>query len=164
MKDQKLQHIKFFGSQVYFSACNVDASRLAVHRKISCLDHFALCLLCSLFLGTAHDCFDTCFDFQNVKWLGDIVICSILQTKDLIHIITFCSQHDNRNTGSFTQLLADFKAVKLRKHHIKKYNIILFFSCHTQSFFAVICTVNFHAVLFQTEADSFYDQFLIIYN
>ena len=30
MKDQKLQHIKFFGSQVYFSACNVDASQSIV--------------------------------------------------------------------------------------------------------------------------------------
>ena len=111
---------------------------------------------------TTHDCFDSGLYFKNIKWFCNIVICPVVQSKDLVHVLTFCSKHDDRNIGEFSDLLADFQSIHLRKHQVQKDNIVFILLCLLNRFFSVISTVNFHTVLFQIKTDSFYDQFLVI--
>lgn len=49
-----------------------------------------------------HLCFDTCDQFQRIKWLCHVVICPEHQTVDLVHIFCFCRQHNNRKIIFFT--------------------------------------------------------------
>ena len=44
-----------------------------------------------------HSSNDSCLHFKNIERLCDIIIRTIFQTKDLIHILTLGSQHNNRH-------------------------------------------------------------------
>ena len=50
----------------------------------------------------------------------------------------------------------------LWKHDIQKDYVVLRLLCKIDRLFAVISSVYFHSVLFQTETDAFHDQFFII--
>ena len=118
--------------------------------------------LCLSF-GSSHDCLDSCLHFQNVKWLRDIIICTIFQSEDLVHILAFCCQHHNWHIRKFTYLLTHLKSIQFRQHHIQKNNVILILTDQFQCFLTVIGTVHIHAILFQTEPYSLHNQFFIVY-
>ena len=70
-------------------------------------------------IAATDNCFDPGLYLQNIKWFGDIIIRTVFETKDLIHIIALCGQHDDWNIRKFPYLLADFKTGENRKHHIQ---------------------------------------------
>ena len=164
VEHQKFQHVKLFCGKIDLLACNKYTTALAVQFQISGLDR--LCFFFFFLFGTCttHDCLNTCLDFQNIERFCDIVICTVIQSQNLIHIFTFCSQHNDRNIGKFPDLLAYLQSVHLRKHQIQKDDVIFICLCFLDCFLAVVCTVNLHAILLQIETDSFYDQFLVIHH
>ena len=97
IKYQKFEYIEFFCSQIDLSAADKYPAAFAVQSKFSDFYHLGFRLLSRCLSGTAHDGFDSGFHFQNIKRLGNIVIRSVLQTKDLIHILTLRRQHDDRD-------------------------------------------------------------------
>ena len=159
----QLQQIKLLGCQIDLFSTNVESAAVTIQVKISLLHHAAWLLLRLFLLRPADDRFDPRFYFQNIEWFGNIIVCSILQTHDLVHIIAFGGQHDHRHIGKFPELLTYFKAGQFGKHNIKKHHIILICSELFQCLFSVISTIHFHIVLLQTEPDSFDDQLFIIY-
>ena len=162
--NQKFQHVKLFCSQIHFSVTYKYPAALAVQTQIShCDGTGALCLFL-IFLGPAHDGLDAGLHLQYIERLGDIVICTVFQPQDLIHVFTLGSQHNDGNLGKFTDLLAHFKTCHLWKHNIQQDHVIAVLPGLLQRFLPVICTVHFHIILLQTETDSLYDQLLIINN
>ena len=160
---QQFQHIKFLGCEVDLFSGDKYAASFAVQLQFSDFHSLGLLLLVLFAACTADDRLDAGFDFQDVERLGDIIISSVFQTQDLIHIFSFCCKHDDRNIGKFTDLLAYLKTVHFWKHQVKKDDIVLSCFCFFQCFLSVIGTVHFHSVLLQTEAKSLDNQFLIIY-
>ena len=145
-------------SQIDLAGGDKDPAAVRIQRQIARLDDF-LCLLrlLSRFLGVAaQDRLDARLYFQNVKWLCDIIIGAVFQPQNLIHIVAFCGQHNDRHLGELPDCLADFKSVQLRQHHVQKNHIILRLLCHLKRFLPVIGAGNFKSILFQTETDSFY--------
>ena len=155
---QKLQKVKFFRGQIDLAGSDKDPAAVRIQRQIARLDDF-LCLLrlLSRFLGVAaQDRLDARLYFQNVKWLRDIIIGAVFQPQNLIHIVAFCGQHNDRHLRELPDCLADFKSVQLRQHHVQKNHIILRLLRHLKRFLPVIGAGNFKSILFQTETDSFY--------
>ena len=162
IEDEKLEHIELLRSQIDLAVSDEDSSALAVDPQVFHLYDFCFLFFWLLAGRTAHDGLDACFYFQNVERLCDVIICAVFQSQDFVHVLALCGQHDDRNVGKFTDLLADGQSVQLWQHQIQKDHIVFFFFCHGECFLAVVCAVNLHAVLLQAEADSFYDQFFII--
>ena len=75
-------------------------------------------VLLLLYSGSSHDRFDPCLYFKNIERLCYVIICAILQSQDLIHVVTFCSKHHDRHIGKISDMLTYFKTVHLRKHNI----------------------------------------------
>ena len=50
------------------------------------------------------------------------------------------------------RILAHLESIQFWKHHIQKNEIISCFLRKFQRFFSIVCTVNFHIILFQTES------------
>jgi len=113
--------------------------------------------------GTTHNGFDTCLDLKDVERFGDIIICTVVQSQDLVHVFAFGSKHNDRHIGKFPDLLAYFQPVHLRQHQVQKDNVVFILLRLLHRFFSIVSTVHFHSVLFQIKADSFYDQFFVIY-
>ena len=84
-------------------------------------------------------------------------ICAIFQSQNLIHVFSLGSEHDNRNTGKFSDLLTHFQTRHLWQHNIQKDHIIFLCSGFFQSFLSVIGAVYLHVILFQAKTDSFYN-------
>ena len=164
IQHQKLQDIKFLGSQINLPVADKNASAVAVQLQVSCLHHAGLFLCFFRLPRAADDSLDSCLYLQNVEWLGDIVIGPVLQPHNLVHVLTFCRQHNDRDIGKFPYLLADLQAVHFRKHEIQQHNVIIVGADHLQSLFSVIGTVNLEPVLLQGKTNSLDNQLLIIYN
>ena len=154
---KKFQQIKFFCGKVYFPAWNKQPSAVTVQTQIPFLHNRRNFFLFSRSCGTTHDRFDTRFHLKNIKRLCDIVIGTIIESQNLIHIVALRCQHNNRHIRKFTNRLTYFESVHLRKHDVQKDHIILVGFRHIQRFFSIVCTIHFHPVLFKTEPDSFYD-------
>ena len=60
------------------------------------------------------DGFDSRLHFQNIERLCDIVICAVLQSENLIHVIALGCEHDNRHIGKLADMLAHLESVHLR--------------------------------------------------
>ena len=160
---QKFQHIKFLGCKVNLFSGNKYTASFAVQLQFSDFHGLGFLLFVLVAACTADDRLDTGLDFQNIKRFGHIIVCSVFQAQNLIHILTFCCKHDNRDIGKFTDLLAYLKTIHLWKHQVQKNYIVLSCLGFFQSFLSVIGTVHFHSILLQTETKSLDNQFLIIY-
>ena len=112
----------------------------------------------------AHDSLDPGFYLQDIEGLGDIIVGSIFQAQDLIHVPALGGQHDNRHLRKLPDRLADLKPVMAGQHHIQKHHIVLPFLRLFDRLVSIICAVYFHSILFQTEPDALYDQFFIVNN
>ena len=161
---KQFQKIEFFCCQIDFLFSDDHASAFAVNLHLAFYDHFFIFLIFIALADTAHNGFDPCLHFQNIEWLCYVIICSIIQSQDLIHIVAFCCKHNDRNIRIFPDLLTHFKTVIFRKHDIQKNDIICILLCQFQCLFSVISTVHIISILLQTKPDSFYYQFFIIHN
>ena len=162
--DQKLQQVEFFCSEIDLSAGNADAAAFAVHAHISAFQNaFRLCDLSSR-RGTAHDRLDARLYLKDVKGLGDIVICTIFQSHDFVHVVVFGCEHYDRNIRKLPNLLAYFGSAQFWQHNVEQNHIKFLLFRTQQRLFSVICAGHFHSVLLQAEPDSFYNQLFIVHN
>ena len=162
--DQKLQQVEFFCSEIDLSAGNADAAAFAVYAHISAFQNaFRLCDLSSR-RGTAHDRLDARLYLKDVKGLGDVVICTVFQSHDFVHVVVFSCEHYDRNIRKLPNLLAYFGSAQFWQHNVEQNHIEILLFRTQQCLFSVICTGHFHSVLLQTEPDSFYNQLFIVHN
>ena len=157
---QKFQQVKFLGCQVNLPLSYEYPAAFRVHLKVPLTNDaiVGLFFFQAPVLGAApYDCLNPGLDFQDIKGLAYIVIRPILQSKNLIHVPALSGQHDNRHVGKLPDGLADLITVQFWKHHIQKDDIVLCLFSQFHCLLAVICTIHFHAILFQAEADTFYN-------
>ena len=139
IKYQKLQYIKFFGSQVYFSLPAI-MTRLPSQSIVRspCLN--ALCLFFLLFSSVRRMiALIRALTSRNVKRFGDIIIRTIFKTKDLIHILALSSQHHNRHIGNSRICWQTSKPVHLRSIRSRRIISYFFFLLYASS---IISAVN----------------------
>ena len=138
--------------------------RGTVQKHISKINHIFLCPSACIVLGKpTHLCFDTCDQFQRIKWLCHVVICPEHQTVDLVHIFCFCRQHNNRKIIFFTDFLKNLKSINIRKHHIQKCHIRCCFLNRYNCIFSCIKLFDLKAFVFQIQFNNICD-FLFVIN
>lgn len=97
IKYQKFQYIEFFRSQIDLSGTDKNSRLSQSSRNSPTSTTFAFVSVVAFLPARRIMALILAFTSQNIKRLGNIVIRSILQTKDLIHILALCCQHNNRN-------------------------------------------------------------------
>ena len=160
---QKLQKLKFLSGQIDFTPADLNSAIVLVKPYITVYDDVFLHVLLRS-SGSAENRLDSCLDLQNVERLRDIVICAVFKAEDLIHILSLCRQHDNRHIRKLADLPADVHPIHHRKHQIQKNHIVGILLCLLQSFAPVIGRIHFIVVLLKAEANSLYNQLLIVHN
>ena len=80
----------------------------------------------------------TCQNFFHVKRLGDIVICTSINTRNLITPAVACGQYQHWHTASsLTPFLENCNAINCRQPNIKDHGIIGFSFTKKVTFFTV---------------------------
>ena len=107
MSCQKLEELEFFAGEVDLLAGDRDSAVVKIHPQVTVFkDPFFLFLFVLPAAGyAADDRLDPRFHLQNIERLRDIVVCAVVKSEDLVHILSLGSEHDNRNRGEFPDLL-----------------------------------------------------------
>ena len=164
VEHQKFQHVKLFCGKIDLLACNKYTAALAVQFQISGLDR--LCFFFFFMFGTCttHDRLNTCLDFQNIEWFCDIVVCTDVESEDLVGIFGFCRQDDDRKRIALTDFYSCPDAVKPGHHDVDNKKIYHFRVQNIQCLLAVIGFQNVIAFLCEIDFDCFHDGFIVIAN
>ena len=73
---------------------------------------------------------DTGFQFLEMKWLGEVIVGSQIQSFYLILDLYSCGEYENRSIGiEGTELTQDFQTVNSRQIQIQKNQVVIL--CHT---------------------------------
>ena len=140
-----LQKIKFLGGQLDIFPAEGYAALDQVHFHIVNTDHPVLLLL-HIAGNPTQNRLDSCLDLKNIEGLGHIVVCPVFQAEDLVHIIAFGGQHDNRYVAVLPDPLAYRDTVKLGQHNIQQNQVKGRRVKFGQRFFSVhsaVCLVSF---------------------
>ena len=79
---------------------------------------------------TAGKAADTGFQFLEMKWFGEVIVGSQIQTLHLILDLYSCGEYENRSIGiEGTELTQDFQTVNSRQVQIQKDQVVIL--CHT---------------------------------
>ena len=68
----------------------------------------------------------TRYHLTRAKWLGHVIIGSKSKSTDLVDVVFFCGNHDDRRIFHLAEPSADFKSVHARKHQIQDQKIKIF--------------------------------------
>ena len=139
---KQFQKIELFGGQINLFPPDDHTSAFTVDLHLTFDDYFIILLIFITLTDPAYDCFNSCFDFQNIKWLCYVVICTVFQSQNFIHIITLSRKHDDRNIRIFPDLLTHFKTIMFWKHNIQQNHIFNPFYFH-QIFNLLKCSMFF---------------------
>ena len=90
-------------------------------------------------VSTAHVRLDARHQLTHGERLGDIVVCTQLETHDLVGLFLTGGQHDDRRVLFRAHPPADLKAVHLGQHHVQQNQVGRFLKRAAQTFRAVIC-------------------------
>ena len=70
--------------------------------------------------------FNSRYHLTRAERLGDIIIRAEAETADLVDIVFFRGDHDDRGVFCLPDLFADFKSINARKHQIQDKKIKFF--------------------------------------
>ncbi len=63
--------------------------------------------------------FDSGYQLERVKGLGNIVVCPQGETHNFIHVLNLSGEHYNRKQVLFTNFLTERKAAHVRQHNVQ---------------------------------------------
>ena len=114
-----LQQFKFLSGKLFQFALIADFMTGYINPEVFAVQFPLLVLSCA----APENCFYPGYQFHHSKWFGHIIICSRIQSHDLVIFCTLCRNHDDRNIfgspGSL-QLLQDLHSIFSREHNVQK--------------------------------------------
>ena len=79
----------------------------------------------------SHDRFYSCYQFWQVEWFDQIVICAQLKALQFVFQLITGGEHDDWGSEFrfLTQSTADFKAVDAWQHNVQDNDVVTFCHC-----------------------------------
>ena len=102
--------------------------------------------------------------FQNVEWLGDIVIRPALKSHQLVGILPPGSEDDNGHSGKFPNAHTGLKPVQPRHHQIQQDQVKGPLPGQVHGGLAVIAHLHLIALVFQIELDALHQYLLVVHH
>ena len=116
MAHKEIKHLEFFAREIYLFAFDEKTTAVCIYTDISALKSLLWCLC---MLGSPENCLHSRTHLKDIERLRDLVICPILQSHYLVHVVALGCKHDDRNLRLLPDTLADLISIYLREHKIK---------------------------------------------
>ena len=107
---------------------------------------------------------DSCHKLRCGKRLGDIIIRSQPESADLINILLFSRNHDNRDILMLPDLLTDIKSIRSRQHKVQDNKVIWSGKRSFQSLCTIRLKIYFKSGKLQIILFQLRYRFLILHN
>lgn len=155
MTCKKSQQIKFLGRKVLLHSIDPHSAGCRVNLKPTDLDDLiGLSRTSDQPLITGKMGLYPCHKFTGAERLRHIIISSEPQSPDLINIIFFSGNHNDRCIFLVPHLTAYLKSVYARQHQIQDQQIVIISKSHIKSALSIVCHLycksgKFQIIFFQ---------------
>ena len=115
---------------------------------------------------TSKKCSDPDLQLRDFKWFHQIVVCTGIESSDLIFGHPQSSEHQNWNwmrLGVLAQSLADREAVEVRHHDIENNHVRMILLRERQALYAVAGGFNVMSKQLKVDLYEFRDGVVIVY-
>ena len=166
---QKIKKLQLLGG--HFHGTSPVSNRVVrqIDNQIRIFHVFALVAFCwnrrsRNGLISPQDSLYPCNQLLGIKGLDHIIICSQLQSQNLIKNLALCRKHNNRHLRNGSQFPANLIAVNSRQHQIQKNQIGTEIREYFQRCFSVIDNLRFVAFLHKIKRNQFRNILIVIYD
>ena len=107
---------KFTVTGMTCAACEANVTRRV--KKLDGVKDVTVSLLAGR-IGSSEERADAGLELKDVEGLGDVIVCTVVEAHELVHIIGLGCEQDDGNIRKLTDLSASGHTVHLRHHHIQ---------------------------------------------
>ena len=168
MLHQKEKNFKLHGSQLYFLPVHKQFHRILV--QLQSAHHIDVASLPGLPVlvekpGIAAKLgIDPRHQLQRGKGLRHIVVRPDVEADDLVGLLGFRREHNDRKLIFFPQLHGHGNPVHPRHHDVHNRQVDLRLFCHFQSLYAILCLIYLISLASQKDLDPVPDLFVVLHH
>ena len=113
---------------------------------------------------SSKDCLDAGHKLLGIKGLFHVIVCTKLETKNLVEHLTLCAEHDDGGLRFGADFAADLISVDSGKHQVQQNQVRGIGGEQLQSLFAVRGDLGIIALLIQVQTDELRNVRIIVHD